>query len=58
LAGFVPLAGFAADLAALVPALADLAGDFFTAWRELLERDLTMDHHSIEPGNASIFTTG
>jgi hypothetical protein len=38
--------------------LADLAGDFFTAWRELLERDLTMDHHSIEPGNASIFTTG
>jgi hypothetical protein len=45
-------------LAALVPALADLAGDFFTAWRELLERDLTMDHHSIEPGNAWIFTTG
>jgi hypothetical protein len=31
----------------------DLAGDFFTAWRELLERDLTMDHHSIEPGNDS-----
>jgi hypothetical protein len=29
-------------------ALADLAGDFFTAWRELLERDLTIDHHSID----------
>jgi hypothetical protein len=38
--------------------LADLAGDFFTAWRERLERDLTMDIHSIEPGNESIVTTG
>jgi hypothetical protein len=43
--------GFAADLAALALDLADLpdlAGDFFTAWRELLERDLTMNHHSID----------
>jgi hypothetical protein len=30
-----------------------LAADFFTAWRELLERDLTMDHHLIGPGNDS-----
>jgi hypothetical protein len=29
-------------------ALANLVGDFFTAWRELLERDLTMNHHSID----------